>query len=84
MAQFGLHTVTNVYANRSAASIRAQSRYMQPCQLEYKSVAEALARAVVAALDEPGVYCLLDRPSSWDEAFAPAFEDIEEVFSLSR
>jgi hypothetical protein len=84
MAQFGLHTVTNVYANRPAEFIRAQSRYLQPCELDYKSVAEALARAVVAALDEPGVYCQLDHPASWDQAFAPAFEDIGTVFSLPR
>jgi hypothetical protein len=84
MAQFGLHTVTNVYANRPAEFIRAQSRYLQPCELDYKSVAEALARAVVAALDEPGVYCQLDYPASWSQAFAPAFEDIGTVFSLPR
>ena len=40
--------------------------------------------AVVAALDEPGVYCQLDYPASWSQAFAPAFEDIGTVFSLPR
>jgi hypothetical protein len=84
MAQFGLHTVTNVHVNRPAEFIRAQSRYLQPCELDYKSVAEALARAVVAALDEPGVYCQMSYPASWDAAFAPALEDIGRIFGLRQ